>query len=114
MYENTDTMAAASASPSEICSFRKDRPIAFRQQVAQSSAFEYQRMGRSGQRSCFVGGSAGYSLNRPTGSLGTLRQRIFRLSLTNGTVGFASVREVAYRGVAAVGGAKFNGSKGSN
>ena len=112
MYDNTDTMAAASASPSEICSFRKDRPLAFRR--AQSSAFEYQRMGRSGQRSCFVGGSAGYSLNRPTGSLGTLRQRIFRLSLTNGTVGFASVREVAYRGVAAVGGAKFNGSKGSN
>jgi hypothetical protein len=59
-------MAAASASPSEICSFRKDRPLAFRRQVAQSSAFEYQRMGRSGQRSCFVGGSAGYSLNRPT------------------------------------------------
>src|SRR4029453_15899695 len=66
MYDNTDTMAAASASPSEICSFRKDRPLAFRRQVAQSSAFEYQRMGRSGQRSCSVGGSAGSSLNGPT------------------------------------------------
>jgi hypothetical protein len=41
MYETTDTMVAASATPSKICNFRKSRPLVFHRHVAQTSVFEY-------------------------------------------------------------------------